>query len=401
MSDAQLPLDGVVILALEQFGAGPWATLQLADLGADVIKIEDPASGGDVARYVPPYQEGEDSLYFETFNRGKRSISLDLRLAEGRAAFEDLVRGADAVFSNLRGDKPVALGLTYAQLAPVNPRIVCCSLSGHGMTGPRAATGAYDYILQGLAGWMTLTGAPDDPPTKTGPSLVDFGAGYVAAIAMLGGLLHARATGRGCDCDISLHETALALTTYVATWVASRGYKPTRMARSAHPSIVPFQNFPSADGWIVIACPKERFWRALCSALELTDLLADPRAHGFAARAENREWLEARLSERLRERTTAEWITRLEAAEVPCGPVNDMAAALADPQVAARGGISELDHPRLGRVRAAVSPLRVGAAPRAAAAGPGRGEHTQQILAERCGYDDAHLAHLQRAGVFG
>ena len=177
------PLADVRILAIEQFGAGPWGTLQLADLGAEVIKIEDPASGGDVGRYVPPFQEGEDSLFFETFNRNKRSVSLDLRHPEARSVFEDLVRGSDVVYSNLRGDQPAKLRLTYDDLKDVNPRIVCCSLSGFGMTGPRAAEGGYDYMMQGLAGWMSLTGDPDGPPTKSGLSLVDLSGGYASAIA--------------------------------------------------------------------------------------------------------------------------------------------------------------------------------------------------------------------------
>ena len=161
----RLPLEDVRVLAVEQFGAGPWGTLQLADLGAEVIKVEDPSAGGDVGRYVPPFQEGEHSLFFETFNRGKKSISLDLRHPQARPVLEDLVRTVDAVYSNLRGDQPRRLGLTYEQLERVNPRIVCCSLSGFGMSGPRAAEGGYDYMMQGLAGWMSLTGEPEGPPT--------------------------------------------------------------------------------------------------------------------------------------------------------------------------------------------------------------------------------------------
>ena len=171
-SPAGLPLAGVRVLAVEQFGAGPWATLQLADLGADVIKVEDPASDGDPSRYVPPYRSGEDSLFFEAFNRGKRSISLDLRVPDGARAFRDLAGGADVVFSNLRGDLPERLGLTYAGLQDANPRLVCCSLSGFGRTGPRVGQGAYDYVVQALAGWMSLTGEPDGPPAKSGLSLV-------------------------------------------------------------------------------------------------------------------------------------------------------------------------------------------------------------------------------------
>src|SRR5690348_2638322 len=271
------PLDDVRILAIEQFGAGPWATLQLSDLGAEVIKIEDPGSGGDVGRTVPPFREGDDSLFFETFNRGKRSLSLDLRTDAGRAVFEDLVRSADAVYSNLRGDGPAKLRITYEDLREVNPRIVCCSLSGFGMTGPRAAEAGYDYIMQAMAGWMSLTGEPDGPPTKSGLSIVDLSGGYVSAIALLSGLWRARRDGVGCDCDISLYETALHELMYIGTWAASAGYEPQRMPESAHPSIVPVQAFQTADGWITVACAKQKFWELLCQALGRDELTQDAR----------------------------------------------------------------------------------------------------------------------------
>ena len=205
-----LPLADVRIIAVEQYGAGPWGTLQLSDLGAEVIKIEDPASSGDVGRYVPPYADGEDSLFFETFNRNKKSVSLNLRSPRGREVFETLVAKSDAVYSNLRGDQPRKLRITYDDLREVNPRIVCCSLSGFGMTGPRAAQPGYDYVMQAMAGWMSLTGDPDGPPTKSGLSLVDLSGGYVSAIALLGGLWRARRDGVGCDCDISLYRDRAA-----------------------------------------------------------------------------------------------------------------------------------------------------------------------------------------------
>jgi len=395
-----LPLADVKVLAIEQFGAGPWATLQLADLGADVIKLEDPAAGGDVGRYVPPFQDGEDSLFFETFNRNKRSISLDLRHPEGRGVFEDLVRVSDVVYSNLRGDQPERLGLTYDQLGHVNERIVCCSLSGFGMTGPRAAEGGYDYMMQGLAGWMSLTGDPDGPPTKSGLSLVDLSGGYVSAIAVLAGVWRARRDGVGCDCDVSLFETALHELCYVGTWAASRGYVPPRRPSSAHPSIVPFQNFATADGWIVIACPKQKFWEALCGALGRPELAADERFVDFAARDRNREELLAILDAALAERTSAEWLEVLAKAGVPSAPVNDVAAALEDPQTQARGAVLELDHPVLGNVREVASPLRLGDEPPVARA-PFRGEHTASVLSEVCGYSLERIDELAASGVFG
>jgi crotonobetainyl-CoA:carnitine CoA-transferase CaiB-like acyl-CoA transferase len=396
-----LPLADVRVLAIEQFGAGPWATLQLADLGADIVKIEDPAAGGDVGRYVPPFQEGEDSLFFETFNRGKRSVSLDLRHPLGREVFEDLVRTADVVFSNLRGDQPGRLRLRYDDLRHANPQVVCCSLSGFGMTGPRAGEGGYDYIVQGLAGWMSLTGEPDGPPAKSGLSLVDLSGGYVAALAVVAGLWRARRDRVGCDCDISLFDTALSELMYVGTWAATDGYEPPRRRNSAHPSIVPFQNFATADGWIVVACPKEKFWRLLCDAIGRSELAADERYADFAARDRNRDALLGELDTAFAGRTTADWLGLLGAAGVPSAPVNSVPEALADPQARARGAVVETEHERFGTVRTMASPLRVGSETRAPSRAPRRGEHTEQILAELCGYEPARIAELERAGAFG
>ena len=387
------PLADVRILAIEQFGAGPWGTLQLADLGADVIKIEDPASGGDVGRYVPPFADGEDSLFFETFNRNKRSVSLDLRHPEARGVLEDLVRGSDVVYSNLRGDQPGKLRLTYDDLRDVNPRIVCCSLSGFGMTGPRAAQGGYDYMMQGLAGWMSLTGAPDGPPTKSGLSLVDLSGGYASAIAVLAGLWRARREGVGCDCDVSLFDTALHELMYVGTWAASRGYVPPRRRNSAHPSIVPFQNFETADGWIVVACPKEKFWTLLCGAIQRPDLAEEFPT--FADRDRRREELSPILDEVFRDRTSEQWLEVLGRAGVPCSPVNDVSVALEEARVV------EYEHSRLGTVRQVASPLRLSGPEPPARPGPARGEHTEQVLVEVCGYEPERIRALAGSGVFG
>jgi crotonobetainyl-CoA:carnitine CoA-transferase CaiB-like acyl-CoA transferase len=389
------------VLAIEQYGAGPWGTLQLADLGAEVIKIEDPASGGDVGRYVPPFQEGEDSLFFETFNRNKKSVSLDLRHPDARAVLEDLVRAVDAVYSNLRGDYPKRLGITYEDLRDVNPRVVCCSLSGFGMSGPRASEGGYDYMMQGLAGWMSLTGEPDGPPTKSGLSLVDLSGGYVSALALMAGLWRARREGIGCDCDISLFETALHELMYVGTWVASRDYEPRRISESAHPSIVPFQNFRTADGWIVVACPKQKFWERLCRAIERPDLADDPRFASFAGRNEHRDALVPELRKAFAGRATDEWLGTLAAAGVPNARVNDVAQALAEPQVEARGGLVEIEHPRLGTVRQVATPLRVGDEKKPARRAPFRGEHTERVLAELCGYSFERVRELADAGLLG
>jgi crotonobetainyl-CoA:carnitine CoA-transferase CaiB-like acyl-CoA transferase len=396
-----LPLTDIRIIAVEQYGAGPWGTLQLADLGAEVIKIEDPQSGGDVGRYVPPYQEGEDSLFFETFNRNKKSVSLDLRSLSGRAVFEDLVAKSDAVYSNLRGDQPGKLRLTYDDLREVNPRVVCCSLSGFGMTGPRAGEAGYDYIMQAMAGWMSLTGDPDGPPTKSGLSIVDLSGGYVAAIALLSGLWRARRDGVGCDCDISLYETALHELMYVGTWAASAGYQPRRIPESAHPSIVPFQAFETADGWITVACAKQKFWELLCQALGRSELAQDPRFADFAARNRNRDELLPILREDFRRHPTGHWLDVLAQAGVPHGPVYEVPEALEDRQAQARGDIVELEHPSLGTVRQVASPLRLSGEPNPLTRGPFRGEHTDEVLRELCGYSDDHISELRARGTFG
>jgi crotonobetainyl-CoA:carnitine CoA-transferase CaiB-like acyl-CoA transferase len=396
-----LPLADVRIIAVEQYGAGPWGSLQLSDLGAEVIKIEDPESGGDIGRYVPPFQEGEDSLFFETFNRNKKSISLDLRAPRGREVFEALVAKADAVYSNLRGDQPQKLRLTYGDLSAVNPGIVCCSLSGFGMTGPRAGEAGYDYIMQAMAGWMSLTGGPDAPPTKSGLSLVDLAGGYVAALALLSGLWRARRDGVGCDCDISLYETALHELMYIGTWVATGDYMPRRMAESAHPSIVPLQAFQTADGWITIACAKQKFWERLCHALGREHLLEDPRFKDFAGRNTHRDELLPTLREAFRERTTEESIALLSRAGVPHGPVYDVREALQDRQVRFRDDVVEIEHPQLGPVRQIASPLRLSGEPNPLARAPFRGEHTDEVLRELCGYSTEEIAALRSDGTFG
>jgi crotonobetainyl-CoA:carnitine CoA-transferase CaiB-like acyl-CoA transferase len=387
------PLADVRVLAIEQFGAGPWATLQLADLGAEVIKIEDPASGGDVSRYVPPYQEGESSLFFETFNRNKKSISLDLRHPDARRVFEDLVRASDVVYSNLRGDQPAKLRLTYDDLKGVNPRIVCCSLSGFGMTGPRAKEGGYDYMMQGLAGWMSLTGGPDDPPTKSGISLVDLSGGYASAIAVLAGLWRSRRDGLGCDCDISLLETALHELGYFGTWAATKGYVPPRRMHSAHASIVPFQNFPTADGWIVVACPKQKFWELLCGAIGQPQLAA--RFPTFSDRDERRHELVPILEDAFRERTSREWLRILREAGVPSAAVNEVLAAVEE------APLVEYEHEQLGTVRQVASPLKLSGAEPPVQPAPARGAHTEEVLVELCGYAREQVSELAAAGVFG
>ena len=395
------PLEDIRIVAVEQYGAGPFGSMHLADMGAEVIKIEDPRTGGDVGRYVPPYQQGEDSLFYETFNRNKRSLSLDLSTPAGKAVLEDLLKVSDAVYSNLRGDIPQKLGLTYAQLAHLNPKLVCCSLSGFGMTGPRRAQPAYDYILQGIAGWMSLTGEPDGPPAKSGLSLVDYCGGIVAALALVTGIHAARRDGVGMDCDLSLFDVAIGMLSYPATWHLNAGYTPVRTAHSAHPSLVPFQNFETADGWIVVGCAKEKFWERLTEVIGHPELKEDARFADFASRQRNSADLIPMLTDLFRTRTTAEWLAVIEPAGIPTGPINSVAEALSDPQTAARGMLVETTHPIWGTVRAPASPLRVGEPPAEHRRAPSRNEDSADILGRLLGYPAARVEELASAGAFG
>ncbi len=395
------PLEDVRVIAVEQYGAGPFGSVHLADLGAEIIKIEDPGVGGDVGRYVPPYTDGEDSLFFETFNRNKKSVSLDLASPAGREVFCDLVRSADAVYSNLRGDVPGVLGLTYASLAEVNPRIVCCSLTGFGMTGPRATQPGYDYILQGLAGWMSLTGEPEGPPTKSGLSLVDYSGGFVAALALLAGVHAARRDGVGMDCDLSLYDTAISLLTYPAMWHLNAGFEPVRTHHSAHPSLIPFQAFEAKDGWLIVGCAKEKFWQRLVRVIERPELGLDPRFASFQARQDNAADVLAVLEEVFLQRTVAEWLEPLYAASIPCGPINDVGQALQEEQTLARGMVVETEHPRWGRLRQVASPVKVGDQPVAYRRAPLRNEDFDEVMTDLLGYSDERLAALTASGAFG
>lgn len=396
-----LPLAGIRILSLEQYGAGPFGTSHLADLGAEVIKIEDPSFGGDVGRYVPPYAEGEDSLFFETFNRGKKSISLDLGSPAGRDIFNKLVVMSDAVFSNMRGDVPEKIGITYDNLKELNPAIVCCSLSGFGMTGPRRAEPGYDYVIQGLTGWMDITGEPDGPPTKSGLSIVDFSTGYVAALALMAGLHAAKRDGIGMDCDVSLYDTAIGMLTYPGVWHLNAGFEPRRTHHSAHPSIVPFQAFQASDGWFVIAAAKEKFWQRITEVIERPDLAENPRYARLADRQKHSKELLEILEGIFVTRSVAHWIAVLTAAAVPTGEVNTVAQALRDPHVEARGMIIEAEHPVYGTVRTIASPVKVGNQTVPPARAPQRGEHTAQVVLELTNLDQEALETARSAGAFG
>jgi len=393
------PLSGLRVVAVEQFGAGPFATLHLADLGADVIRLEDPHTGGDVSRYVGPGQRGTDSLYFESFNRGKRSLVLDLKQPAGQEVLHRLVRDADAVCANVRGDVVTQLGLTYEVLGRVNPAIVCLSLSAYGREGARSAEPGYDPLIQAEAGWAALTGDPDGPPVKSGLSLADYVGGMMAALALVAAVLDARRTGRGRDVDVSLYDSALAMHSYRATWYLSAGVPGERTAASGHPSIVPFQFFATADGHLAVACAKEKFYRALVEALGMPELAADPRFASFEARRRNRDALLALLEARLRTHPTEHWVGLLRG-RVPVAPVRAMGSALDRQELAERGMLATYRHAELGEVATVGLPIKMaGYRPTYRPAPLLDGDRAEVLAA--AGYAPEEVERLHQRGAFG
>jgi len=395
---SSLPLDGVRILAFTQLGAGPYAMMVLGDLGAEIIKIEDPTIGGDEARTVPPYAGQGDSPYFQSMNRNAKSFTLNLRVPTGRALFHRLVTVSDAVYSNPRGDLPAKLGLDYPSLKAVNPRIVCCALSGFGKTGPRAADPGYDFLVQALAGFMSLTGEPGAPPTRCGVSIADFSGGLASAVGLLAGLLRARQTGVGCDVDVSLLDTAVSMLNYLAVWNLNRGHVVARQPDGAHQTLVPSQSFATQDGHLVIMCMKEKFWQRLAHRVGLGRLLDDPRFRTFADRLAHREELLAMLRRVMASKTTAEWLAILRG-HVPCAPVYTIEEALQDEQVVARDMVIDVEHPQFGRLRETGCPIKIDdAQPRRMPASPLGGD-TETLLRGLLGCPDDEIASLRAQGA--
>jgi len=381
-----LPLSGVRIVSVEQYGAGPFGTQHLADLGAEVIKIENFHDGGDIGRAVGPQFFGPgDSHFYEAFNRNKRSLGLDLKHPKGQEIFRKLVERSDAVFDNLRGDLPTKLGITYAQLANVNAKIVCVHLSAYGRSGSRASWPGYDYLMQAEAGYLSLTGEPDGPPARFGLSIVDLMTGTTAAMALLAGLVDAQATGRGRDLDVSLFDVALHNLAYVATWYLNGGIVTNREPRSSHPSLTPSQLCRTKDGWLFIMCNKEKFWTALADAVGKPEWATDPEYSTFAARLKNREQVTQELDAVLTTATTAEWISRL-GGKVPIAPVYNVQQALENPFVAEQQLVLDFQHPEHGKIRGVASPVRLeNSAVLPTRAAPRLGEDTDALL-EELGY---------------
>ena len=393
---SELPLKGVRILAVEQYGAGPYGSMHLADLGAEVIKIESPP-GGDVSRSTGPYFLGEgDSQFFQTFNLNKHSLRLNLKSAEGREVFEKLVGTADAVLNNLRGDQPAKLGLDYATLSKVNPKIVCAHLSAYGRDNERAAWPGYDYLMQAEAGFMSLTGEPGQPPARFGLSMVDFMTGTTMAMGLLAALVGAMRSGQGRDVDVSLFDVALHQLSYPATWYLNEGHETTRLERSAHPSTVPCQVYRTRDGWVMVMCMLEKFWQTFIAGIDRPQLGTDPRFTDFPARREHREALTPLVDEALMQHDTAYWTERF-AGQIPIAPVFDIAQALDNPYVERIGMLQSVDHPQ-GAQRMLRNPIKLNGQRLDGIACPPLSADADTLLTE-LGYSAEDRARLVEQGV--
>lgn len=397
-----LPLAGFRVLSAEQYGAGPYGTMFLAQLGAEVIKIEPPTKegspGGDTARAVGPHflRPGE-SLYFQAFNLNKRSLTLDLRSDEGQEILHRLVGSAHAVVNNLRGDLPAALGLTHDALKAFNPAIVCAHLSAYGRDNERAKWPGYDYLMQAEAGFMDLTGEPDGPPTRFGLSVVDFMTGTMMAVGLLAAMLDAQRSGKGRDVDVDLLNAALHQTSYPAVWYLNEGDVTQRAARSAHPSVTPSQMFRTADGWLFVMAQLPKFWTVLCNRIGHPELIDDPRFLTPADRLRNRGALTQVLDGIFAARPTRHWQDLLEG-HMPVAAVNGLAAALDNPFIHATGMIQTTDHPDRKDMRVLASPIRVDGQRLPSTPAPLLGADTDALLRD-LGYDEEAILRLKSAKV--
>jgi CoA:oxalate CoA-transferase len=398
------PIAGLTVLDLTWVLSGPYAAMTLSDLGADVIKVERPPYG-DIARTTGPHIDtpgnNEESAYFFSINRGKRSISIDLRSEQGRDLFRALVRTVDVVLENFTPGTMDRLGIGYGRLRQENPRLVYCAISGFGQTGPDRDLPALDVIVQGMGGIMSITGEPGRPPVRVGTSIGDVAAGLYAAIGILAALRERDRSGEGQLIDVSMLDCQLAIQENAYTRYFATGEVPGPLG-TRHPAATPFQAFPTADGWIVIALGfgLENQWQLLCGILGLVELVDDERFETSGKRTANHAALEPLLSTAFRRRTTAEWLVDLRAAGIPCGPLNSIAQTAASPQVAAREMLVPVMHPKGISLTLVNLPLKLSRTPGGIKGPPPTvGQDTREVLRELGGLDDARIEALVAAGI--
>jgi len=402
------PLQGIRVLDLSRVLAGPWCSQNLADLGAEVIKVERPGSGDDTRGWGPPFAKAPDgtstreSAYFLSTNRGKRSITLDLSRPEGQAIARELAAKSDILLENYKVGGLAKYGLDYPTLSQACPRLIYCSITGFGQTGPYRERAGYDFLMQGMGGLMSITGEPDEVPgggpLKAGIAVTDIMTGQYATIAVLAALQARHATGRGQHVDLALFDVQVSYLSNQAMHYLVSGEVPPRIG-NGHPSIVPYQTFRASDGSLIVATGNDGQYQRLCAVLGLPELAHDPRFLRNADRVRNRADLAARLGAAIARESMDHWIAALEEASVPCGPINTMDRVFADPQARARGLSFRLPHPTAGEVPVVASPLRFSDTPVEHVRPPLLSEHTDAVLGELLGRTPEQVAALREAGI--
>jgi crotonobetainyl-CoA:carnitine CoA-transferase CaiB-like acyl-CoA transferase len=399
------PLSHIRVLDLSRVLAGPWAGQNLADLGAEVIKVERPKVGDDSRAFGPPWvkdragRDTKDSAYFTSANRGKKSITVNLSVPAGQELVRELARASDVLIENYKYGDLARYGLGYDDLKGVNARLIYCSVTGFGHTGPYRERPGYDFMIQGMGGMMSVTGEAQGEPMRAGVPVADIITGMYASIAICAALAHRAESGKGQHLDLALLDSQIALLAYQNTNYFATGKPPARIG-NLHPNIVPYQPFRTADGEVIIACGNDNLYRKFCEAAGCAELAADARFATNGKRVENRAELTRLLQAVFAQRSTREWLELLEAAGVPNGPINNVAQVFEEPQVKARGVRLELEHPVAGLLPTVASPMRFSGTPLAhRLAPPVLGQHTEEILRERLGRSAAQIAALRAEGV--
>ena len=395
-----LPLSGLKVLAFEQYGAGPFGTQYLADMGAEVIKIEPAGTSGDYLRDIGPYfidgdnRNSASSIFFQALNRNKKSMTLDVLSDEGKIILKKLVESADAVCNNLRGDVPEKLGITYDQLKPFNQAIVAADCSAYGRKGPRKNWPGYDYLMQAEAGYFSLTGEPDGPPARFGLSIVDYMSGLTMSFGLVSAVLSARLTGIGRDVDVNLFDTAMFNQSYMAAWALNTEFKSERLDRSAHPILVPCQLYKTKDGWIYLMCNKESFWPILCKKLGREDLISDPKFINFSLRQSNRDEVTTILDKELMKKNTSEWLNEF-GGVVPAAPILDLKQSLENPFLNDRDNIQHLKTKRGENISLLKTPVHIADTNFQDQTAPELGEDTLDIL-KNIGFNDEEIDFFKK-----
>ncbi|HKR40930.1 MAG TPA: CaiB/BaiF CoA-transferase family protein [Paraburkholderia sp.] len=405
------PLEGIRVLDLSRVLAGPWCTQNLADLGAQVIKIERPGPGDETRSWGPPYLRDEagrdtvESAYYQCANRGKLSMAVDIAAPDGAALIRELARQCDVLVENFKVGGLKKYGLDYESLAALNPALIYCSVTGFGQSGPLAHRAGYDFLIQGMGGLMSVTGEPDetpgDGPQKVGVAVTDLMAGMYATTGVLAAVIERQRSGLGQHIDIALLDCQLAMLANQSMNYLCTGEAPRRLG-NAHPNVVPYQTFAASDGHLILACGNDSQFRSLCGAMELNALAADPRFATNSARSVNRALLLPVLEKAFRTRTRDAWIDALEACGVPCGPINDVAQAFGSEHARARESVRRIAHPLAGTSPSVASPLRLSATPvQYEVPPPLLGEHTRELLDDLLGLDAARIDALCASGAIG